>query len=91
MSESTAKQEIQEFLTARKREQENLDHAQQQISAHDGGIRRILGKKHSVSPHDIQLGGWECSDSLTGRCYYNVRGPMGDDECLVCGGPDERK
>ena len=37
---------------------------------------------------DIEIGSWDCKTSPIGVCAY---GEDGDDFCLFCGGPDERK
>lgn len=37
----------------------------------------------------LELGYRECPASPTGKCVYS--GELGDDFCLFCGGPDERK
>jgi hypothetical protein len=39
----------------------------------------------------LDRGYWDCEDSPTGNCWYDLKSPMGDDECLFCHGPDERK
>lgn len=40
---------------------------------------------------NLSFGSWECEESPTGQCVYDMDSDMGDDECLYCGGPDERK
>lgn len=37
------------------------------------------------------VGDWDCEDSPLGVCVYNHIEDPALDDCLFCGGPDERK
>jgi hypothetical protein len=39
----------------------------------------------------IELGVWDCPNSPTGMCFYDVSEDPIRDFCLVCGHPEERK
>ena len=40
---------------------------------------------------DIMLGHWDCRESPTDKCAYDVTCDIACDHCLFCGLPDERK
>lgn len=40
---------------------------------------------------NLSFGDWDCVESPTGQCVYDLDSDMGDDDCLYCHGPDERK
>lgn len=42
-----------------------------------------------ILEHIDVRGQWNCPTSPTGQCMYSRK--LGDDFCLFCGGPDERK
>lgn len=56
-----------------------------------GGLRKALGEHLGIKPDDVDLGGWDCPSSPTGQCVYNSREDPALDDCVFCGGPDERK
>jgi hypothetical protein len=71
--------------------QDQLEEAESEYeTAAEPAIRAAKG---IPADHYIQLGTWECSDSPTGRCAYDMTDEdlAGDDECIFCGHPDERK
>lgn len=61
-------------------------------AALDEDIRHML--KHSEFTlekvlESLELGYWECPTSPAGKCVYSNE--LGDDQCLFCGLPEERK
>jgi hypothetical protein len=54
-------------------------------------IRRQVGRKFDVDPHDLGIGGWECGESPIGVCVYDTEEDPAMDDCLVCHHPRERK
>jgi len=45
-----------------------------------------------VDPSELSLdGGWECPQSPTKSCAYDMASDEGDDACIFCGKPEERK
>ena len=58
----------------------------------DDDIRSML-KRSNLTLEKVleclELGYWECSTSPTGKCVYSNE--LGDDHCLFCGLPEERK
>lgn len=49
-------------------------------------------KVRVLFPHaDLSFGHWDCEDSPTGECVYDLTSNMGDDDCLYCHQPNERK
>lgn len=50
-----------------------------------------LGRIIERDPHTLQAGPWACDGSPTGLCVYDMSTDERDDECLFCGGPNERK
>ncbi len=65
-------------------------------SAHSGQAEALehlltaLGAVVGATPEDLRLGNWECESSITGKCFYDMSGD-GEDACLVCRRPNERK
>lgn len=43
-------------------------------------------KNYATSFHN-----WDCKGSPVGKCVYDYNSPMGDDDCVFCHNPDERK
>jgi hypothetical protein len=54
-------------------------------------ITQALATLLDMDPISVELGSWDCEHSPTGKCVYDLHSDMGDDECLYCGEPDERK
>jgi hypothetical protein len=50
-----------------------------------------LGRIIERDPHNLQLGVWECDGSPTKRCIYDLSSDDGEDACLFCEQPNERK
>lgn len=44
-----------------------------------------------LTAEDISFGYWECPESPTESCIYNVTEDPMEDFCLFCGDPRERK
>jgi hypothetical protein len=44
---------------------------------------------HNASEYDFELTGWECENSPIGECIGNT--DTQENECIFCGGPEERK
>ncbi len=40
---------------------------------------------------NLSFGTWDCATSPTGHCVYDLDSHLGDDDCLYCHDPDERK
>ena len=40
---------------------------------------------------EVPLAGWECVNSPTGFCIYNITEDPCMDSCIICGDPEERK
>lgn len=61
--------------------------------------QKLVEETIKVPDCDLLFGTWDCPDSPTGKCVYDLnqdhKNPdhdtMGEDECLFCGEPDERK
>lgn len=64
---------------------------QQVVNNGKHNIAMALGEALDIPWMHIELGGWECPSSPTGECFYDARNDPALDECLMCGGPDERK
>jgi hypothetical protein len=45
----------------------------------------------AVDEDSLYFGYWECKESPTGHCIYDVAEDPWKDECLICGDPSERK
>lgn len=60
---------------------------------HKVAIEKIRLIKKIDPSHIIQLGTWDCDSSPTGKCAYDLTDEnlLGDDECVFCHAPDERK
>jgi hypothetical protein len=43
----------------------------------------------NVERYDFELTGWECENSPIGECIGNT--DTQENECIFCGGPEERK
>jgi hypothetical protein len=43
-----------------------------------------------LDPQHMCLGTWECPQSPTGECAYDMNSEMGDDDCIFCHHPEER-
>jgi hypothetical protein len=62
-------------------------------------VERILAKREhdrivkeaGLDKDNLGEGTWECETSPTGICWYDYSSSMGEDECIFCGDPDERK
>ena len=54
-------------------------------------LRGAMAKAVNIPREDLELGGWKCKDSPTGKCFYNMSKDPPLDFCLICGGPDERQ
>jgi hypothetical protein len=55
---------------------------------HKKAIADYFGVEHWPS---IELSTWRCDASPTKHCVYDMSSPMGEDDCLVCHQPSERK
>ena len=54
-------------------------------------LNRPLLNEEPLDPRDFVFGDWECADSPTGQCIYDIEGYNSFDECIFCGDPEERK
>ena len=71
---------------------EDREHlAREEANTARHSMKTAMSEYSKIPVGSLQLGGWDCPGSPTGECYYDLRKPMGDDECEVCHGPDERK
>lgn len=50
-------------------------------------LGRILGE----DPTHLTIGSWGCPTSPIKVCVYDAASHMGNEECLICGEPSERK
>lgn len=59
----------------------------------DAAIKIVREWKHIPQKNSILLGTWYCNGSPTEHCAYDMtdEGRLGDDECIFCGAPNERK
>ncbi|MCP9209697.1 hypothetical protein [Streptomyces cucumeris] len=80
----TQKQKRIDGLTVALHELSNLLNEAQKD--HLSELGRILDR----GPDDIVVGNWGCGDSPIGLCVYSAA-LGGEDECLLCGEPSERK
>lgn len=64
---------------------QQLHRAEKRLDIHQ---TRIVSQVSGEPEENISIGTWDCPDSPIGVCAY---GEEGDDFCLFCGGPDERK
>ena len=83
--------DINNAMAALHDSQESMDVAQSKNRDATEALKEAVASYSGIPTSSLQLGGWNCPGSPTGLCYYDLRGHMGDDECAVCGGPDERK
>jgi hypothetical protein len=74
-----------------KRHRDELREPTAAVYSATDAVVQALGVEHGVDPRTIQLGGWDCDDSPTGRCVYDTKDDYCCDSCLYCGGPDERQ
>lgn len=44
-----------------------------------------------IPPEHLHLGGWECPESPTEHCIYNIIEDPHRDDCIICHDPAERK
>ena len=50
------------------------------------------GEFEKIGPNlGTSLDNWDCFNSPVKKCVYNWDSNIGDDECVYCGQPDERK
>lgn len=49
--------------------------------------------RKDLNNDDIIIGGWNCESYFNpiDSCCYDISSDMGDDECIFCGQPNERK
>lgn len=65
-------------------------------SAHGGqeeareNLLTALGTVVSAAPEDLRLGTRKCEASITGKCFYDMS-EDGEEACLACRRPDEKK
>ncbi len=52
------------------------------------GVRLLEVALNHLPKTHFQHGSWDCEDSPTGKCVYTQ---YAFDDCIFCGGPDERK
>lgn len=45
----------------------------------------------NLDPNNMIHGWWDCEESPTNKCIYNIENDPVRDSCLFCGEPDERK
>jgi hypothetical protein len=59
----------------------------------DALVTAVRLLKNIPEHHEISLGNWECLSSPTKKCAYDLtdENRLGEDECIFCGHPDERK
>jgi len=86
---------ISAYLDSIKRLEEELrrftNTKQTAITSYWEIINARLGEKHGISADSLSHGSWDCKESPTGKCYFNEDEDPCEDDCLVCGGPEERK
>jgi len=82
---------LKDLMEDERRAEVALREAQGKLANVRYQLKQELAKKTGVDPYDLELGGWDCPDSITGYCYYDSAKDSALDFCLVCGGPDERK
>ena len=51
----------------------------------------MFAVKMHIPVNNVGLGTWDCEDSPTGECLYDVMEDPIMGFCLVCGNPEERK
>jgi hypothetical protein len=83
--------DINNAMAALHDSQEAMDDAQRKNRDARQALKEAMASYSGIPASSLQLGSWNCPGSPSGLCYYDLRGHMGDDECAVCGGPDERK
>jgi hypothetical protein len=83
--------DINNAMAALHDSQEAMDVAQRNNRDARHALKEAMASYSGIPASNLQLGSRNCPGSPSGLCYYDLRGHMGDDECAVCGGPDERK
>lgn len=69
-----------------------IRHNEGLIYHHEKEIKKHLVKDmNDVDPDYVTLGTWTCMKSPVGYCFYDSERDPANDECLICGEPDERK
>jgi hypothetical protein len=72
-----------------------VDRLQKEIAELDHRQHMDAIKGHpeleAVDEDSLYFGYWECKESPTGHCIYDVAEDPWKDECLICGDPSERK
>lgn len=82
---------IQDLGAEEDRSRAQLAEAKGRLEAVQTHLKKALGEAYNIHPFDVELGGWRCSDSPTGWCFYDRGKDRALDFCIICGGPDERK
>lgn len=81
-----------EELMRLRKEREALERRVRNLAAQERErSRKLATEATGVDEDNIVLGDWDCPDSPTGYCIYDSDNDPVMDECLFCGGPDERK
>lgn len=53
--------------------------------------KELVKDMKDVDPDYVELGSKICYNSPYGSCFYDAEKDPSFDQCLICGGPDERK
>lgn len=98
-AEGRFKRALKDWVSA-----EQLASAARKVSAAMDDMARIsertmLSCLDSIAPREegstktrrLTLGGWECPTSLLSICVYDMDAEWGEDDCLYCHQPKERK
>lgn len=82
---------IQNMKDNIKRLEDKLDEANTKLYKYC--VKTVVKDKH-LNKYNVGLEFsefWECPESPTGFCVYDLYSNSGRDRCLYCGQPDERK
>ena len=71
---------------------EKTSQLRKEIREHETELQQLkitaIGDKYN---NHIVFGSWDCPNSPTGECVYDSEKDPCLDDCIYCGGPDERK
>jgi len=63
------------------------------IEYHNKNLRQEIASNLGMHENHkrLMIGHWKCEESPSGTCVYDyIQDPL-NDECLICGEPEERK